>query len=95
MFFAGLSINEVIIDPHYKENHPEMDDEIILNLIAQLEGINDKPISVQDEFFYFKLEPIFFNKKPYRLVFVIEKGQRYIGIINAFRIKEKKYGTSI
>lgn len=34
--FNGLDLSEVIIDQHYKENHSEMSDELILGLVDQL-----------------------------------------------------------
>jgi hypothetical protein len=40
-------------------------------------------------------EPIFLDDKPYRLVFVMEKNKNYLGVINAFRIQEKRYGIPI
>lgn len=47
------------------------------------------------QFTYFVAEPIFHNSRPYRLIFLVEKGSSYIGVINAFRVKEKKHGIPI
>lgn len=94
MVLNDLEINEVIIDEHYKINHSEMSDFIILSLIKKLNGCSRTPAQVSLYYLYFVEEPIFLNEKPYRLIIVLEKGKQYIGVVNAFRVKEKKYGIS-
>jgi hypothetical protein len=93
--FNGRLFTELIIGQYYKKNHPEMNDELILKLIIQLDNLVAHPADLKDDFLYFKEEPIFLENKPYRLIFVIEKNGKYLGVINAFRIQEKKYGISI
>ena len=89
--FNGISIFEVIIDGHYKLKHPEVNDEIILGLISKLNKIKRIPVKVLDTYSYFVEEPIYYERKPYRLIFLIEKNESYIGVINAFRVKEKQW----
>lgn len=95
LIFSGAKINEIIIDQHYKINHPEMNDLLIIKLVLQLNNLVFLPTEFNDEFFYFKEEPIFLENKPYRLVLVVEKNKNYLGVINAFRIQEKKYGIPV
>ena len=91
MEYNGISIFEVIIDDHYKCKHPEVNDEIILGLISKLHMIKRIPMKVVDAYSYFVEEPIYYESKPYRLIFLIEENKSYIGVVNAFRIKEKKW----
>jgi hypothetical protein len=95
LVFNGLRIDEVIIDQHYKLKHPEVSDRVILKLIIQLHNLVLKPSELKNEFLYYMEEPIFLDDKPYRLVFVMEKNKNYLGVINAFRIQEKRYGIPI
>jgi hypothetical protein len=89
MVFNGIYINKLIIDGHYEEKHPEMSDDIILNLIKNLNGCLRKPVQKREEFSYYVEDPALFNDKPYRLIMVSEEGKQYLGIVNAFRVKEK------
>lgn len=93
--FRGIDINEVIIDQHYNQKHFDISDWIILELIKELHDEHPFIESEVEAFTYFVAEPIYHNNKPYRLIFLIEKGAQYIGVINAFRVREKKHGISI
>lgn len=93
--FRDIDFNEVVIDQHYSQKHFDVSDWIIIELIKELDEEHPYIESVNEPYTYFVVEPIFHNKKPYRLIFLIEKGARYIGVINAFRVKEKKHGIPI
>lgn len=93
--FRDIDINEVIIDQHYNQKDFDVSDWIILELIKELDGEHPYIETVTEQFSYFVAEPVFHLSKPYRLIFLIEKGSSYIGVINAFRVKEKKHGISI
>jgi hypothetical protein len=83
-------LTRVIIDQHYTENHPEMDDEIILELIKT---INEETFEVEKEgngFQYFKVEPVNLADKPYRLVLMLCIYDDFLGVINAFRVNKGK-----
>lgn len=81
-----IMINEVIIDPHYQAKHNEtINDELILNLVKKLNESEFTPVDVKDNYQYFINDPIYYNDKPYRLVWLIEQDKLYIGVINAFR----------
>jgi len=84
-------IKRVIIDQHYKENHPDVTDEIILELVASLDG-EDFPVEVQKgDFEYLTVEPAFREEAPYRLIMVICIYDDYLGVINAFRVERGKH----
>ena len=95
MYFNRIRINEVIIDQHYKDKHPEMSDEIILKLVLNLNHVIVTPRKLRDQYLYFTEEPIFYENKPHRMILLTEKHKNYIGVINAFRVQEKKHGISI
>jgi hypothetical protein len=79
---------EIIIDQHYKFKHPDINDELILKLVKLLNGLKLTPTVNNKKFAYFVLDPHYLNKKPYRLIITLEEGFDYIGVINAFRVKE-------
>jgi hypothetical protein len=87
--FNDTLINELIIDEHYEKKHPEISDSIIIELVRALNGLKLAPTKADSLFSYFVEEPVYFMSKPYRLVIVLERGKKYIGVINAFRVKEK------
>ena len=88
-------INEVIIYQHYNQKHFDVSDWIILELIKELNDYHPYIETHNDQFTYFVVEPVYHLNKPYRLIFLIEKERNYIGVINAFRVKEKKHVISI
>jgi len=76
----------VIIDPHYEEKHADsVSDEIILELVKTLDG---QEIEADDEdppFTYFTTDKIELNGKSYKLIWLLEDEQIYIGVVNAYR----------
>lgn len=87
--FNGRKISEVIIDQHYKKSHPEMNDFIILKLMSLLNGIEIRHEASEGEFLYYKVDPLFYMNKPFRLIFLLPKKDNYLGVINAFRVRIK------
>jgi hypothetical protein len=80
------TINRVIIDPHYEIKHGEsVDDEIILSLVQMLDGKTFEPEAERDGFQYFKTDPLDLNGVNYRLIWLLEENEIYIGVVNAFR----------
>jgi hypothetical protein len=94
MTFNGVQIHEVIIDQHYKINHPEITDEIIFQLVLLLNGDYIEPEKIESSFKYYVEDSLILNSRPYRLIFITERFKQYIGVVNAFRVKEKKNGLS-
>lgn len=89
LLINNISINKVIIDQHYKENHPEMSDELILKLVKELDGGNFPIEDEKGDFMYFKAEPVEIDDKPYRIIFLLCQYEDYLGVINAFRVRRK------
>jgi hypothetical protein len=82
----GIQINKVIIDDHYQNKHSEsISDRLIIELVKQLDGQTFTPEAEKDGFKYFKTEPLFYEDKSYRLIWLLEEHEIYIGVVNAFR----------
>ena len=83
--FNGVRIKKVIIDPHFEKKHSDsINDEIILQLVKLLDGEIFEPREENPPFSYFA-EELTFNEKLYRLVWLLEDNQIYIGVVNAYR----------
>jgi hypothetical protein len=89
LIFNERLIFKVVIDQHYKQKHPDISDELILELVKMLDGLRLNFDSENFAFEYYKEESLVYNNQPYRLVFLIPKGEDYLGIINAFRVRRK------
>lgn len=82
----GIKINRVVISLHYEKKHSDsMNDDLILDLVGLLDGNEFIPEKIDGAFQYFKSEPLILNKKKYRLIWLLEENQIYVGVINAFR----------
>lgn len=76
----------MIIDPHYELKHSRsINDEIILALVKLLHGFSYEPVAAKENYQYFNVDGLEYQGKRYRLIWVLEKDESYIGIINAFR----------
>ena len=79
-------IHQVVIDPHYEDKHAEsVTDEIILALVAKLNGRTFDADDQDDDYEYFKTEPIEYDGKNYRLIWLLKNDCMFIGVINAYR----------
>lgn len=87
----GRTLTRVIIDQHYKVNHPDITDQIILDLVLSLSGEIFPIEAFDDDFEYFTAEPVFRDQAPYRVVMVLCVFDDYLGVINAFRVDRSKY----
>lgn len=81
----GRLITEVIIDPHYEEKHPDVSDQLILELVKELDGNEYLPDALQEDWECFTLDRLEHNGKLYRLVWCMQAHALFIGVINAFR----------
>ena len=95
MVFNGLEISEIVIDQHYRLNHQEMTDDLILKLVSILQFLNLEASKTCGNFSYYVHEPIYWMRKPYRLIVVLENGCNYLGVVNAFRVQEKNKWDSL
>lgn len=89
IFINGLKISEVIIDPHYEKKHgASINDELILNLVRQLNCCDELALKSTERYSYFT-NLIKLNDKQYRLVWLLENNETYIGIVNVYRDKRR------
>jgi hypothetical protein len=85
----GVHITKVIISPHYEENHAEsITDQIILELVKSLNGLNVLPEAVKGPYSYFTQDKIELDGKLYKLIWLLEDDEIYVGVINAYRRKK-------
>ncbi|OUR95747.1 hypothetical protein A9Q84_14695 [Halobacteriovorax marinus] len=81
-----IKITKVIVDPHYEEKHSaSIDDELILNLVKFLDGNLFEADAVKEPYSYYVTEEISLDERRYKLVWLLEDDQIYIGVINAYR----------
>ncbi len=85
-----ILITEIIIDSHVDKHKDHVTDELILSLVELLDGRTYSPVKVQDGFSYF-VSRILYNKKVYRLVWLQQENQFYIGVVTAFKEKGVKH----
>jgi len=64
----GRQIDEVVIDPHYKEKHPDISDALILDLVKGLDGREFQVQERAGKWEFFMLDRIEYEGKLYRLV---------------------------
>jgi hypothetical protein len=87
---APITVNEevyteVVIDSHYELKHLDhINDELILSLVILLDGAEQLPEDTKGPFKYYATI-IELENKAYRLVWLLEDGKLYIGVINSFR----------
>ena len=86
--FNKRCFSRVIIDSHYEKKHPEINDELILELMKLLHGKEIDPVDESNGFKYFAHE-LHCQNKPYRIVLTYSDDS-FLGVINAFRVKEIK-----
>jgi hypothetical protein len=81
-------IKHVVIDPHYKLKHSDsISDSLIVELVGLLDGGDFTPEAITKGFEYYTADNLFLKGKQYRLIWLLEKDQLYIGIVNAYRRK--------
>ncbi len=78
--------SKLIIDSHYQEKHADyMNDELILELVKTLDGEEHEPETEDPPFPYYTKDRIKIGGKFYKLVWLFEEEQIYVGVINAYR----------
>jgi len=81
-----MRISKVIIDPHYEEKHADsISDEIIIQLVKTLDGEVIDPDQESPPYSYFTQDKMELNGKFYKLIWLLEDDQIYIGVVNAYR----------
>lgn len=79
-------INRVFIDSHYEAKHKNaVNDQLILRLVKSLDG---GTYPVQDRsapYEYFVTDMMELDGKLYKLVWLLEDDDLYIGVVNSYR----------
>ena len=82
----GTPINRVVIDDHYEQAHAEsITDSIILRLVMALDGGYFEPDEVKDPYSYYVTEGLILDRQRYKLIWLLEDQNIYIGVVNAYR----------
>lgn len=84
----GKSISRVLVDDHVRK-HKDVTDDLILDLVLQLDGTDNLPDDVKGNFQYF-VNLFESSGKKYRIVWLLEKGKLYIGIVTVYRDNRRK-----
>ena len=85
-----IKVVQVLIDPHYEKKHlAYMSDELILRLVAELNGRRELPETKAGKYSYFATL-VELDEKQYRLVWLLEDNAIYIGVVNAYRDRRKR-----
>ena len=88
IFINGRRFKRVLIDDHYERSHrTSITDALVIDLIKSLatQGDFQPEIIKPSGFSIFVTDPLWFNGKPYRLIWTTHPHKDYIGVINAFR----------
>ncbi len=83
-------ITRVIIDQHYKKKHGDLDDMMIVEMVKNLDGLIFPIEETLGEFQYFRVEPLYHDDKPYRLILLFCVSDDFLGVVNAFRVPRRK-----
>ncbi len=84
----GYAIKRVVIDPHYELKHSEtINDKVIIQLVERLDGGEFRAIERDDEHLYFVNDKMQLHGKLYKLVWLLDENEIFIGVINAYRRK--------
>lgn len=90
LIINGRRISKVIIDSHYELRHSDsVDDSVILNLVSMLSGGNFEPESESGNFQYFVSDNLALNERRYKLMWLLERNEIYVGVVNAYRRKRR------
>lgn len=83
----GILITKAVIDSHYEKKHSEsVNDEIIKELVGALNGKFFVPDAQTNQFSYFVTESRDSRDKRFKLIWLLEEHETYIGVVNAYRI---------
>ncbi len=79
-------ITKVIIDSHYENKHSAtIDDQIVLKLVKTLDGEIIEPDTEDPPYSYFSQDRIELDGKFYKLIWLLEDDELYVGVVNVYR----------
>lgn len=83
----GRQLSHLIIDPHYLERHAaSVTDELIIELVKMLDGREFTPEKISSSGFeYYVEDGMKLKGKAYKLVWLLEGEEIYIGVVNCYR----------
>ncbi len=84
----GKKVRRVVVDPHIRK-HKDITDDLILDLVRQLDKSEQVSDDVKEPYQYFS-SLLYVRSKQYRLVWLLEDREIYIGVITAYRDERKK-----
>lgn len=85
-----VKVVQVVIDSHFEKKHSSsMNDQLILSLVKELDGRFEASEARKGRYSYFATL-IEFNRKQFRLIWLLEDHAIYIGIVNAYRDDRKR-----
>lgn len=83
-----IFVVRVVIDPHYEIKHAEsISDELILELVQLLNGEDIEEIDYKAPYRYFVSRHLMLLGKRYKIIWLLEDNEVYLGIVNAYRSK--------
>ena len=85
MVVNGRCVDEIEIDTHYELRHPDITDDVILQLVGQLDRLIFHPDRRRDDWAFFVFDRMELEGKWYRLVWCMQDGESFIGVINCFK----------
>lgn len=96
-YFIKIAINgktyrKLVIDDHYEKKHKaSVNDNMIITLVKEYldNGFFEASRVDENGYAYFVTEPVFYNGKPFRLIWLLHDGLKIVGIVNCFR---RRYG---
>ena len=84
LYVNRLFITKIIIDPHVDKHSDHINDELILEIIREINYQESKPTETKGQFKYF-CSFIKRNDKWYKIIWLLEENERYIGIVTIHR----------
>jgi len=82
----GRRISKVVIDSHYELRHRQsINDSVVLELVNLLSGNTFEPEAESGTFQYFVSDNLIVGSKRYKLVWLLERNELYVGVVNAHR----------
>jgi len=86
-----ILVSKVVVDSHYEEKHSEyINDDLILELVKSLDGRIEVPQTEDEEGYSYFSTLLVHLEKQYRLVWLLENDEIYVGVINAYRDNRKE-----